>query len=60
MDLVCPNPGATRPQNQSSGGKRRRNRPKDPKEILIVDRGGSRRIVDLVEGVKVPKQEQNR
>jgi hypothetical protein len=31
-----------------------------PKDIYIVDRGGGRRTVDLVEEAKVLKREQNR
>jgi hypothetical protein len=32
---------------------------KDPEKILIFDRGGSLRTVDLVEEVKDPKKENN-
>jgi hypothetical protein len=34
-------------------------RSEDPEKISIVDRGGSRRTVDLVEEAKVPKREQS-
>jgi hypothetical protein len=32
----------------------------DPENILIIDREGSRRTIDLVEEAKVPKWEHNR
>jgi hypothetical protein len=39
------------------GRKAKGERPEDLKEISIIDEEGSRRVVDLVEGIKVPKQE---
>jgi hypothetical protein len=49
----------TQCQIQNSRGKQRRKRSKDLKNISFVDRGGSRRTVDLVVETKVQKREQS-
>jgi hypothetical protein len=49
----------TQRQIQNSGRKEEEEKSEDPEKILIIDREGSLRTVDLVEEVKDPKQEHN-